>query len=320
MDEIKTFYTWKQDVFPFRLYFNDKKLKIMIIENIDHNYNWLREYKDSINENHYFFVYLGWYHDKWFAKNSNKIFDGLGLRRENFFFMFNSQIEKDFFENFGFKGEVINHNCWLDENIIINMKVDKIYDAVMVARRTAFKRHLLASKVKKLALVCGGSNHGNSVCAIPDALYSSQEQLGLEDTCRKINESKCGLILSASEGACFSSSEYLLCGIPVVSTKSFGGRDIWYNDYNSIICEDNEDSVAEAVEYFVNNPRDALKIRNDHIEQSKVQRAMFVKQLQSVFDKYEINKNAQRYFDDNFFHRMRDGMKPNFDEIFKKSE
>jgi len=32
------------------------------------------------------------------------------------------------------------------------------------------------------------------------------------------------------------------------STKSIGGRDIWYNEDNSIICESNEESVLEAYE------------------------------------------------------------------------
>jgi len=112
-------------------------------------------------------------------------------------------------------------------------------------------------------------------------------------------------MLSAMEGACFSSSEYLLCGIPVVSTKSLGGRDFWYNDYNSIICDDNEDSVAESVEFFKNNPRDGERIRKDHILLSQKQREKFITILQSLFNKYKVQINAKDYFEKNYYHKMR---------------
>lgn len=49
----------------------------------------------------------------------------------------------------------------------------------------------------------------------------------------KINEiygqSRCGLILSAEEGACFAAMEYLLCGLPVVTTPNIGGRDEFFD-------------------------------------------------------------------------------------------
>ena len=46
-----------------------------------------------------------------------------------------------------------------------------------------------------------------------------------------------GGVFSEEEGACWASSEYLLCGLPVVSTHSRGGRDVWYSGHNSLIVE-----------------------------------------------------------------------------------
>lgn len=43
-----------------------------------------------------------------------------------------------------------------------------------------------------------------------------------------IYKSCLGGIFSEHEGACYASTEYLLCGCPVISTPSVGGRDVWY--------------------------------------------------------------------------------------------
>ena len=71
------------------------------------------------------------------------------------------------------------------------------------------------------------------------------------------------------EGANYSSSEYLLCGLPVVSTESSGGRDYWFDDYNSIICKPNEDSVKKCDEFVYkkipNSKDEVLKIVNSGI-------------------------------------------------------
>ena len=44
--------------------------------------------------------------------------------------------------------------------------------------------------------------------------------------------------MSSQEGAMYSSVEYLLCGLPIVSTKSTGGHDVFFTDTNCIIAED----------------------------------------------------------------------------------
>jgi glycosyltransferase involved in cell wall biosynthesis len=143
---------------------------------------------------------------------------------------------------------------------------------------------------------------------LPPHIYNNDRRLNIEEVCKKINQSNCGLMLSALEGACFSSSEYLLCGIPVVSTRSSGGRDFWYNDYNSIICDDDEDSVAKGVEFFKNNPRDGERIRKDHILLAQKQREKFITILQSVFNKYKVQINSKDYFEKNYFHKMRNSV------------
>lgn len=316
--EYKPSYVWPNPAFPFRLYFDHPLCRIFIIENIHHNWDWLSVFHSKFRHTDQFLVLCGWHHSKQFAVEANELFLTLNLKKQQFFFLYNSQDEKLNFEQFGFIGDIYPQNSWLDENLVMRpVDTPKIYRAVYVGRRSAFKRHMLASKVDGLALVAG-INHGNQIAPVPKHVYINSDQLTPEEVCLKINQSHCGLILSEVEGACYASSEYLLCGIPVVSTKSFGGRDIWYNSYNSIVCNPNEKEIAEAVSFFNNNPRDPKIIRNAHIELANYHRKRFIGLLEKILSKNNItNLNMSEFFKDNFFHKMRKSYKPELNKIFQ---
>ncbi|WP_133468411.1 glycosyltransferase [Paraglaciecola marina] len=314
----KPTYTWPNPAFPFRVYFDSPNCRIFIIENIQHNWNWLSAYASKIKPTDYFFVYCGWYHSPHFAEQADQIFKELKLCKDNFFIMFNSPKEKENFQELGFVGDVINHNAWLDEHLVMQVlpSAEKAYDALYIARLSAFKRHELAVYVNNLALVAG-INHGNPLNDnLPPYKFKNELPLKPDEVCIKINESKCGLILSAMEGACFSSSEYLLCGIPVVSTHCEGGRDVWYTNYNSLIVDPDPKKISEAVEYFVKNPRNPYKIRNDHIALAQVHRNKFIDELGNIFFKHGIEIDSRKYFEENYFHKLRKSYAPDFDKIF----
>lgn len=319
MSKYSPTYVWPNPAFPFRIYYDGPECRVFIIENIQHNWNWLSAYHNKIRSNDIFFVYCGWYHSEAFAKEAEQIFDELNLNKENFFIMFNSPREKSNFEPYGFVGDVINHNAWLDENLVMQVLPDteKQFDAIYIARLSAFKRHELASKVPNLALVAG-INHGNPVNdKLPPYRYKNEVPLTPDEVCIKINESKCGLLLSEMEGACFSSSEYLLCGIPVVSTVCLGGRDVWYDDYNSLVVEPDEIKIRDAVEYFIEEPRNPFKIRNAHISLAQKYRNRFIEVLGNYFYKFDVKLDPREYFTENFYHKLRKSHSPDFDNIFK---
>jgi glycosyltransferase involved in cell wall biosynthesis len=121
-----------------------------------------------------------------------------------------------------------------------------------------------------------------------------------------LNSALCGGIFSFEEGSCFASSEYLLCGLPVISTESVGGRHIWYNKENSIICEPNKEGALVAFNELKNNISffDKYKIRENHINKMDYFRNIltdYVKDL--IEDKYgesvnfEELKQILKYFD-----------------------
>lgn len=315
-DSFQPSYVWPNAAFPFRLYLDNPKCRIFIIENIVHNWDWMRVYAPKFRSTDFFFVYCGWYFSEFFAKESNIIFEILKLRRENFYFLFNSERELLNFAPLGFQGSVINQNCWLDENSEFRpLGLNKVYDAVYVGRKRPFKRHYLATKISNLALVVG-ETFGVEVTDLPPHVYLNDKTLPPSQVSVLINQSHCGLILSESEGACFASSEYLLCGIPVVSTPSTGGRDVWYNEYNSIICEPTVESVAAAVHKIIDEPRDPEIIRADHISQAKIYRSKFINALGEVFDRFSVDLNPEQYFHETYMHKLREAYKPNFQSIF----
>ncbi len=105
--------------------------------------------------------------------------------------------------------------------------------------------------------------------------FINNERLPPARVARILRRSHVGLALSTLEGVCRASSEYLLTGLPVVSTDSVGGRDVWYDNYNSIIAPATEQDIQSAVETLKNDTRDPHRIRNDYLARAATFRERF---------------------------------------------
>lgn len=315
IDLFEPSYVWPNPAFGFRIYHDSPPLRIFIIENITHNWRWLKEYRNRFRENDHFIVSLGWHFDEFLVQECNHVFEILNLKKNNFHIMFNDFSDKSMFEKYGFKGELINQNCFLDENLFKIIDSEKVYDAIYTARLVPFKRHYLANKIDNLALIAGPT-HGPAPIDIPRSEYINDKTLTSEEVMQKLSESRVGIILSEAEGACYSSSEYLLCGLPVVSTISQGGRSVWYNSSNSLICDSKPEDVAEAVKKLANSYVDRLQIRNMHINLANHFRANFINLHQELIDMHGGGVDARKYFHENFQHKLFSSSVPNFEEIF----
>jgi glycosyltransferase involved in cell wall biosynthesis len=321
MNNFKEPYTWPNEAFPFRVYFCSNTLTILLIENIQHNFKWMNLYKDSINNGNFvFLVYCGWHLDNNMLYEDSRILNHLGIDKSRFYILFNSQEEMKTYSEAGFQGELINHNCWLDEDGPMRPMPELLshrkYNAVYVARHSPFKRHQLASSVDNLCLVMGNQHGSIEVSDLPPHTYRNHSPLESSEVAEKINQSACGLILSAKEGACFASSEYLLCGIPVVSTPSKGGRDFWYTDYNSLIVSPDPAEVSKAVSYFMNNKRNPRQIRESHVRLAHECRSRFITMLGSIFSMNSISVDPQEYYFSTYLPKLRISCKPDFRAIF----
>jgi len=311
-------YVWPNpEIFPFRVYLDHPKLRIFLIDCIPHNWNWLSKYHSNFQDRDIFLVSSAWWGGA-LADNTRETFTALGMDKSRFIMLCNQQNEIDVFSEIGLTCVLVNNNAFLDdrEHMGILPKIQKEYNAIYVGRRSPFKRHMLASKIDQLAIIAG-NNHGNNVMPVPENLaFINDRVLNEQEVMEQINKAHCGLILSEIEGACYASSEYLLCGIPVVSTHSNGGRDLWYNEYNSIVCDPNEDAIKQAVDYFIDNPRDPYWIRQTHIKQSRGFRQTFIHMLQDLFDSFGVGLSAEDYFKEHFFHKMKKSIRVDFNTLF----
>lgn len=180
----------------------------------------------------------------------------------------------------------VNQNAFISPRIFDVSPTEKIYDAVVNSRPLKFKRVHLCAKVRRLCCIRlftkedyrGDPDFFDAETLRPS--FINHKTLRPREVAELLNRSWCGVILSEREGACYASTEYLYCGLPVVSTRSVGGRHVWYDDYNSVIVEPSEEAVSEAVATLKQklvegslSPRkirgDALRLRNFFIERVK---------------------------------------------------
>ena len=182
-----------------------------------------------------------------------------------------------------------NHNAFLESaRYVLAKKNKRRFDALYIARITPFKRHFLAEKIEYLHLIGSYSAKENeyftqTITRFPRAVWSQKVPSFFIG--RKICEAACGLALSAVEGAMFSCGEYTLCGVPVVNTRNLGGRDTLLPEFAVRYAEDSAESVAENVEYWVNNPVDPAEIRNGFLNLANPQKELVQDLVNSIAEK-----------------------------------
>lgn len=155
------------------------------------------------------------------------------------------------------------------------------YDAVYNARLDDWKRHELAASIDKLLLVYNPTVEAKLDEAVirvrkllPRATLANHDFTGGEyrafDPARVrglLGQSQVGLCLSAVEGVMRASMEYLLSGLPVVSTRSLGGRDRYFGtSYCRIVPKDDPEAIGYAVDELRSLNLDRGRIR-EHVGQ-----------------------------------------------------
>ena len=244
--------------------------------------------------------------DAWYPRDPEEAVAGFKRANRNvsdrIYFLSNTEELHAVRLRHGLNSHYVNIGCFVDESVFCpDPRVAKQYDAVLNARfsmtasGTEFKRHYLTTKIERLALL--------------DPVFWSTEReyrdkYARRGNCKFINSARLpprrvvdilrrahvGLALSGLEGVCRASSEYLLTGLPVVSTDSVGGRDVWYDDYNSIIVPATEEGVLSAVETLKRAGRDPYRIRNDYLARAATFREHFRDDvLGSICKKHEVD-------------------------------
>lgn len=315
-------------VHPFNcnIYYASDQLIILITEGISHEWKIV----SHLTKNIYIYNIIPWNMSKlsyfqiamnnWKKCTSGTTFD----YSKQLIWLVNTEEQHNYANQVGFTSLFINHNAWLDYNmykISNNNEHSRLFDAVINSRPFKWKRIYLADNIKNLALI-KGSDYSTDPNWKWNPWYRSYKFVNIDqiNQCQVIkilNSSKMGLILSGNsgdnqqvnnEGACYSSSEYLLCGLPVLSTISEGGRDIWYNSDNSVICEPNIEDVYNKhcmmLSKINNNEYNREKIRSDHIDKQDEMRQRFIDAVNDIFNIHGIIIDSKVYFEHHFFNKM----------------
>lgn len=218
----------------------------------------------------------------------------------------NSEYEYDHYTDLGIETLYCNQNAFLNEDRYkILPDATKSFDMVVSSCYRDYKRVSLCKEVPNVLHI--GYVNG-PLEYIPDFGFRANFQNNSTDItdwryiCTKrytslVNSAVCGGIFSDMEGACFASSEYLLCGLPVISTKSVGGRDVFYNTENSIICDDNTTSVRETFDALSQNISlyDPHRIRENKLYQMNYFRDVLTSYVKDQLeDKYGVSVDYRK--------------------------
>ena len=210
-----------------------------------------------------------------------------------------------------------NHNCFVDEAIYRpDASVEKRFDAVYDARLSEFKRHQLAAKVASLALLYYVTQEADPAYGVEvrkrlaSAHFFNHDAAGnyrlldASEVAKALNACRVGLCLSAQEGAMYASAQYLLSGLPVVTTPSEGGRDEFFDPAFVRTVAPEPDAVANAVQELVATGLEPQPIRDATLARMRPHRERFIDLVQELYDRSGVGRSFRQEWDDLFFNRM----------------
>ena len=188
----------------------------------------------------------------------------------------------------GVETRLVNHNTFLDERRYRAMRRKKIYDAAYLARVTPFKRHALvpAELSPRLMFLGTKDNYGDPAynAGIRARFHSAKWISAFRsiEVSSLLAEAKCGLALSAAEGACFASSEYFLCGLPVVDTPALGGRSALYPEEFVKYVDASEGGVGGGIAHWSANVPDPQEVRVAWLDKVAPMRAEYAELMREL--------------------------------------
>ena len=198
-----------------------------------------------------------------------------------FRYITNTAKEADLLRSAGVPATFLNKNATVSEYIFRPLPGTAVeFDAVYNARFVPEKRHELAAAIPRVGYITYVDEVSvgraqflrHSSMALrrnrDHALLNRRRggsvvQMGKDDVNAALARASVGLILSEVEGSSYASMEYLLAGLPVVSTPSIGGRDVYFDPEHCIVCEPDPAAIRDAVAELTarNLPREVVRER-----------------------------------------------------------
>ena len=118
-----------------------------------------------------------------------------------------------------------------------------------------------------------------------------------------LSRARCGIMLSEAEGANYATVEYLLSGLPVVSTPSKGGRDEYLDPRYCLVVEPKEEVIKQAILSYKELAPDPEQVRNHTICIMESFRSRFARLMDPIFKDMNNAMTTEVLFRDFFFHK-----------------
>jgi len=260
--------------------------------------------------------------NSWYCKMDEEI-ENILIFSDNYEIIFLSNTieeQKYYREKLKIECLFVNHNTFINETLyFIEENIEKKFDIFVNSTFSPYKRLEFTKLINNIAYVgrypedydIKNINLNENVCFLnfKDNIFTKENHrwINPEEINKISNKCLMGGIFSKIEGSCFSSGQYLLCGLPIISSKSIGGRDIWYNEKNMIYCEESPESVLKCIEIVKNmldkKLFDKYEIRKTHIELQEHFRSYLTNYIiEKLNDKnvdinFEILKKQLSYFE-----------------------
>ena len=194
----------------------------------------------------------------------------------------------------------VSRYAWLDDGPFVPQHIDKLYEAIYVARMHAMKRHELAANVDSCLFVGGETDWDvpgrqtevarlcPKATLVGDTPHSAVPQL--------ICSAKVGLCLSSAEATQRAFAEYQLCGLPVVSTAMSGGRNELFDvEFGRLVAAERS-SVAAAVKELAASQFDPYEIRAACLAKINQFRDRLCGVVQQIWDSEGLWRDFRRTF------------------------
>lgn len=231
-----------------------------------------------------FFVYPTWSIE---SEEKAKYISYLAQRHERSYpnhllrFICNTERETELLNRFGQAALFLNHKFTVSEEVFRPLDdVPVSFDALYNARFVAGKRHELAAAIDNVAYVTYAEPQqtrqddfrrrwAETAARNPRHVLLNPLEHGLPVTLShaEVNQALAtaatGLLLSEVEGASYAAVEYMLAGLPVVSTPSQGGRDVFFDPDYCAVVEPDPRAIRDAVAGLKarNIPRHEIRAR-----------------------------------------------------------
>jgi glycosyltransferase involved in cell wall biosynthesis len=225
-------------------------------------------------------------------------------RRHRLVFMCNTPEEAALLNELGEAAVFHNKTSSTSETIFKPLEgVAVEFDAIYNAQLAPWKRHELTLAIERCAFIFYRDLIGSSTQESEAVLFARHATHGLahvfinpidsngmpirltaSEVNRHLNRASVGLCLSETEGAMFASMEYLLAGLPIVTTPSRGGRHVYFDEEYCITAAPDPRSIAEAVTALKkrNIPRNYIRART--LKRVSQDRARFIDLVNAIFE------------------------------------